>query len=83
LGEHTRPWLFVFYAAALALWAAVGTVAGLGILFWVALAAAGLQLGWQAAQVNTKDPADCLAKFRSNRFTGWLMLAGIIAGHFA
>jgi 4-hydroxybenzoate polyprenyltransferase len=83
LGEHTRPWLFVFYAAALALWAAAGTVAGLEILFWVALAAAGLQLGWQAAQVNTKDPAECLAKFRSNRFTGWLMLAGIIAGHFA
>ena len=26
-----------------------------------------LQLAWQAARVDTDDPADCLAKFRSNR----------------
>ena len=82
LGERTRPWLFVFYAAALALWAAAGIGAGLGILFWAGLAGAGLQLGWQAARVNIHDPADCLNKFRSNRVTGWLLFAGIVAGHF-
>jgi len=32
--------------------------------------------------VRIDNPADCLAKFRSNRTVGWLMLAGIIAGHF-
>jgi len=83
LGSHTRPWLFVFYAAALLLWAAAGQVAGLGALFWVGLAAAAVQLGWQAARVETRNPADCLTKFRSNRIVGWLMLGGIIAGHFA
>jgi 4-hydroxybenzoate polyprenyltransferase len=83
LGEHTRPWLFVFYAAALALWAAAGVVAGLSIAFWVGLLAAALQLTWQAARVDTNDAADCLAKFRSNRIVGWLMFAGIVAGHFA
>src|SRR5436190_6807328 len=83
LGERTRPWLFVFYAAALALWAAAGIGAGLGILFWAGLVGTGLQLGWQAARVNINDPADCLAKFRSNRVTGWLLFAGIIAGHLA
>src|SRR5216683_798768 len=30
LGERTRPWLFVFYAAGVALWAAAGHAAGLG-----------------------------------------------------
>ena len=25
-------------------------------------------------------PGDCLAKFKSNRVTGWLLLAGILAG---
>jgi 4-hydroxybenzoate polyprenyltransferase len=83
LGAHTRPWLFVFYAAALLLWAAAGHAAGFGALFWVGLAATAAQLAWQAARVAIDDPADCLAKFRSNRAAGWLMLAGIIAGHFA
>jgi 4-hydroxybenzoate polyprenyltransferase len=83
LGGRTRPWLFIFYGVALLLWSCAGQAAGLGATFWVALAAAALQLAWQAARVRTDDPADCLAKFRSNRAVGWLMLAGIIAGHFA
>src|SRR5271165_2014311 len=83
LGSHTRPWLFAFYAVALSSWAAAGFVAGLGILFWVGLAGSALQLTGQAARVAVDDPADCLAKFRSNRVVGWLMLGGIIAGHFA
>ena len=82
LGERTRPWLFVFYGLALISWVAAGRAAGLDALFWVALAAAAAQLAWQAACVDTQDPADCLSKFRSNRAVGWLMLAGIVAGHF-
>jgi 4-hydroxybenzoate polyprenyltransferase len=81
LGASTRPWLFVFYAAALALWGMAGRLAGLGAPFWVGLALAALQLGWQAARIDTDDPADCLAKFRSNRMVGWLLLAGIVGGH--
>jgi 4-hydroxybenzoate polyprenyltransferase len=82
LGSRTRPFLFAFYGAAVALWAAAGAGAGLDILFAAGLAAAALQLGWQAAMVNTDDPSDCLRKFRSNRWVGWLMLGGIVAGHF-
>ena len=37
--------------------------------------------GGRASTID--EPADCLAKFRSNRAVGWMMLAGIIAGHFA
>jgi 4-hydroxybenzoate polyprenyltransferase len=83
LGVHTRLWLFAFCGAAVLLWSAAGHAAGLGAMFWVGLAAAAAQLAWQAAQVATDDPADCLRKFRSNRAVGWLMLAGIVAGHFA
>jgi 4-hydroxybenzoate polyprenyltransferase len=82
LGAQTRPWLWVFYAASVLLWATAGRAAGLGVLFWAGPAAAALQLAWQAARVEIDDPGDCLAKFRSNRLVGWLMLAGIIAGHF-
>jgi 4-hydroxybenzoate polyprenyltransferase len=83
LGAHTRPWLFVFYTAALMAWAAAGIAVGLGVLFWAGLAGSALQLAWQAARVAIDEPADCLAKFRSNRAVGWLMLAGIVAGHLA
>src|SRR5882672_10630620 len=83
LGSRTRPWLFVFYGTALLVWAVAGHAAGLGAMFWVGLAAAAWQLTWQAARVATDDPTDCLVKFRSNRAVGWLMLAGIIFGHFA
>ena len=83
LGRRTRPFLFAFYAAAALLWGLAGAEAGLGAAFWPALAAAALQLAWQAARVDIDDPADCLAKFRSNRIVGWLLLAGIVAAHFA
>jgi 4-hydroxybenzoate polyprenyltransferase len=82
LGSHTRPWLFAFFGGALLLWGAAGHSAGLGAMFWVGLATAAAQLAWQAARVMTEDPADCLRKFRSNRSVGWLLLAGIVAGHF-
>jgi 4-hydroxybenzoate polyprenyltransferase len=81
LGDNTRPWLFVFYAAAIVLWAAAGATAGLGFWFYLGLAAVALQLFWQAARAAIDDPADCLAKFKSNRLTGWLLLAGIVAAH--
>jgi 4-hydroxybenzoate polyprenyltransferase len=83
LGSRTRPFLFAFFAAAALLWAAAGIASGIGLAFWAALCAAALQLSWQAARVDTEDPADCLAKFRSNRIVGWLLFAGIIAGHFS
>src|SRR4249920_1247879 len=57
LGPRTRPWLFAFYAGALALWAAAGSAAGLGWPFRFALAGAAVQLMWQANWVATDDPA--------------------------
>jgi 4-hydroxybenzoate polyprenyltransferase len=82
LGPRTRPFLFAFYAAATVLWCAAGAAAGLGVAFWVLLVTAAAQLAWQSARVDSDDPADCLRKFRSNRVIGWLMFAGIVAGHF-
>jgi 4-hydroxybenzoate polyprenyltransferase len=81
LGEKTRPFLFVFYGGAVALWIAAGIAAGLNAIFLIAFALAGAQLAWQATHVDIGDPIDCLAKFRSNRIIGWLLLAGIVGGH--
>ena len=83
LGPRTRPFLFAAYGMAAALWGAAGAAAGLGWAFWPLLAGVLAQLLWQAAAVKPDAPADCLAKFRANRFVGWLLLAGIAAGHFS
>jgi 4-hydroxybenzoate polyprenyltransferase len=81
LGDKTRPFLFAFYALAIALWAAAGLAGGLHRAFSIGLTLAAAQLAWQSASVDIGDPIDCLRKFRSNRAVGWLMLAGIVAGH--
>jgi 4-hydroxybenzoate polyprenyltransferase len=83
LGRRTRPFLFLFYAAAVALWGAAGAADGLGRAFWAGLALVAVQLFWQAARVDIDDPGDCLAKFKSNRVAGWLLLGAIVAAHAA
>jgi 4-hydroxybenzoate polyprenyltransferase len=83
LGDRTRPALFVFYAGAVLLLGAAGAAAQLAWPFYALLAAGAAQLVWQAADVSLDQPADCLAKFKSNRLFGWLILAGIAAGRLA
>jgi 4-hydroxybenzoate polyprenyltransferase len=83
LGSRTRPWLFVFYGAAILFFALAGLSVGLSWLFFALLVVAAAQLIWQAATINLNDPSDCLRKFRSNRLFGWLMLAAILAGQLA
>jgi 4-hydroxybenzoate polyprenyltransferase len=83
LGDRTKPALWVFYALAVALFGAAGGSVGLAWPFWIALAALALQLGWQITAVDIDSPAHCLAIFRSNRWTGWLLFIGIVAGKVA
>jgi 4-hydroxybenzoate polyprenyltransferase len=46
----------------------------------LAIAVVALHLTWQILTVDLDDPSDCLAKFRSNRWIGWILLVGIVAG---
>ncbi|MGE5505769.1 MAG: 4-hydroxybenzoate octaprenyltransferase [Actinomycetota bacterium] len=80
LGAATTRWLWVFYGLMLAFAAVAATLAGLGWAFWPLWAAAAGHLAWQAITVNIDDSADCLAKFKSNRVFGWILLAAIVAG---
>jgi 4-hydroxybenzoate polyprenyltransferase len=79
LGEKTRPFLFLFYAVAVLLLGASGWAAGITWPFYIGLSVAALQLVWQAADVDTGSPRDCLAKFKSNKWFGLILLAGIVA----
>ncbi len=79
LGARTKPWLAAFYAAAWALMLGAGLAAGLGWPFYLGMAGVAGQFAWQIATLDIDDPANCLARFRSNRATGWILLAGIVA----
>ena len=79
LGARTRPFLFLFYGIAVALLAAAGWSADIAWPYYAGLAAGAAQLAWQAADVDTGDPRDCLAKFKSNKWFGLILLAGIVA----
>jgi 4-hydroxybenzoate polyprenyltransferase len=79
-GDRSRPWIAFFYGVAAALFAAAGWAGNLGWPYFVALVAAALQLGWQVAKLDLARPGHCLATFRSNRWVGWILFAGIAAG---
>jgi len=80
LGGHTRPFLWLVYALAVALLGLAGSLAGLGWGFPAGLGVAALHLGWQAWRVRIDDAADCLVKFRANAQVGWIVLAAIVLG---
>ncbi len=80
LGTATRPFVGAFYAAMVALVATAGWLAGMGSGFYAVLAVAAGHLAWQVLSVDIDDPRDCLAKFKSNRHFGWIVLAAILAG---
>jgi 4-hydroxybenzoate polyprenyltransferase len=81
-GPDTRLWLCAFYGLAIAGFVLAGLVGGLGGLYYVLLLGPAGHLAWQAATVDLDDPDDCLAKFRSNKTVGLLILAAVIAGQW-
>lgn len=78
-GAATKPWLAGFYGLTLVLMTAAMLTAGLDwpALLGVALAAA--HFSWQIATLDTGSATNCLIRFKSNRFVGWLILGGIVA----
>jgi 4-hydroxybenzoate polyprenyltransferase len=81
LGATTKRWLVAFFGVGLVLFAAAAVAAdAAGLALFVALAAAGGHALWQVLRLDLDDPRDCLAKFRSNRDFGLIVLAGIVLG---
>jgi 4-hydroxybenzoate polyprenyltransferase len=78
-GDRTKPMLVVFYTLAAALIGIAGALAGAGALFWLALAAFAAHLAWQIVRLDIRDPAVCLAVFKSDRDAGLILFAGMVA----
>lgn len=79
-GDATRPWLAAFYGGTITLLAAAGVHAALHPVYFAGLAVAGLHLTWQVRSLDLDNAKVCLARFKSNRDFGLIVLAAIIAG---
>ncbi|HVZ00310.1 MAG TPA: 4-hydroxybenzoate octaprenyltransferase [Dongiaceae bacterium] len=78
LGDRTRPALYGFAVlTVLFLMFSVGA-AGLGWAAKLGVIGVAIHLAWQAMDADFDDVKDCDAKFKSNRFIGWILLAGLV-----
>ncbi|MDP6352423.1 MAG: 4-hydroxybenzoate octaprenyltransferase [Alphaproteobacteria bacterium] len=78
LGRNTRPWLYRFYALAMAGLIGAAVLAGAAWPTYVVLLTAAIQLAWQARTVDLDDPASCLDRFKSNHGFSALVFAAYL-----
>jgi len=79
LSRSTRPWLAVFYGLAILCWLAATATAGLAWPAYLGLAAAAAHFAWQLSRLDIDNPPLCLALFKSNKWAGLGLFAGILA----
>jgi 4-hydroxybenzoate polyprenyltransferase len=73
LGSNVRFGVAVFYGAALLCWAGAFWFIRPQFLVLLALLPVAMHFFWQVLTLETELGTDALAKFRSNRFAGFLM----------
>ena len=77
-GKDTAKWLTLFYGAAMSLWLVAALLVGVGVVFWLAFALVGAHLAWQIITLDTENAENCLARFKSNHFVGWVFFLGLV-----
>ena len=81
LGATSKPWLAGFYALGLGGIAWAAWLADVWMpAFGAVMIAGAAQLAWQVVDLDLNDPANCLAKFRSNHVFGMIVLVAIVVG---
>jgi 4-hydroxybenzoate polyprenyltransferase len=77
-GDRTRSWLTGFAIATILLLMLMVTTAGLGWVAKLGVIGVALHLGWQTVSCNFDDAKNCRDTFYSNRYIGWILLAGLV-----
>lgn len=79
-GAASRAWIGGFYGASALLMLGAVMIAGFQWPACLGILLALCHMLWQATRTDFDDAAACLAAFKSNRWVGWLVLAGLLAG---
>ncbi|MCH9806392.1 MAG: 4-hydroxybenzoate octaprenyltransferase [Alphaproteobacteria bacterium] len=77
-GDATKQWLYGLYAATIGVWLVAAYLAGATYFTFAALAISAAQFAWQTATLDIGDADNCLVRFKSNRYVGWLLLIGLM-----
>jgi 4-hydroxybenzoate polyprenyltransferase len=80
LGGQAPLAILGFYLMSLAILIGMGGVAGLGPLYYLALIAYGVQLCSQVRKVRVDDGAKALRLFKSNGWSGLILVLAIMVG---
>jgi 4-hydroxybenzoate polyprenyltransferase len=78
--DRTRPFLILCYVATILFIALGGWLAGMSVLFDVALVLPAALLARQVKRLDITDPALCLALFQGNREVGFAIGLAILVG---
>jgi 4-hydroxybenzoate polyprenyltransferase len=79
LGERDVIAVMGFYAAHLALWAALGHRFGLGRWFALGLLFAAAQAAWHGTLIRQRSRDGCFKAFRLNHWLGFAVFVGVVA----
>jgi 4-hydroxybenzoate polyprenyltransferase len=80
LGVQAPLAILGFYLVSLAILIGMGGAAGLGPLYYLALIAYGVQLCSQARKVRVDDGVKALRLFKSNGWSGLILVLAIVVG---
>ncbi|WP_372643723.1 4-hydroxybenzoate octaprenyltransferase [Hyphomicrobium sp.] len=78
-GDDTVSFVGGMYGLAGVMWLIAGALAGAHLVYFLAVVLVFLQMSWQVSTLDTKDSANCLWRFKSNRDVGLALLAGLVA----
>ena len=80
LGQHAKPMIILWAVLTIGLLVAAGFMCGMGIVFYVGMALAALQMFILLKNWRAEDGASSLAAFQANTMFGDIVLAAMILG---
>ncbi len=80
-GRHDRLIIGVFQIIMLVILVVVGSIAGLGIFYYLGLAGAGLAAVRQQHLIRHRDPKGCFLAFLNNNYFGMVLFLGLAADY--
>jgi 4-hydroxybenzoate polyprenyltransferase len=81
LGRFDVAGVMLFYAAYLAIWAALGAQLGLGWPYFAGIAAAAAIAAWHFTLIRDRSRDGCFRAFRLNHWLGFVVFAGTLAAY--
>jgi 4-hydroxybenzoate polyprenyltransferase len=78
-GAHTHQALILFYGLSVMLLGVALASGDVRWPAWLGLAAFAAHLAWQITRLKIDDPELCLRLFKSNKYAGALLFAGLLA----